>query len=102
MKIIWPRFGCRKSAIHLQHRRLLRLASKVDELAAYSRWHYCRAATTVVGGRRIAADHAADQPLPSRANARPVGVSLLVGLTLSIPAWKVNANNRPDQRHTPI
>jgi hypothetical protein len=36
------------------------------------------------GGRRIATDHAADQPLPSRTNAKPVGVFLLVGLTLGI------------------
>src|SRR5665647_3653980 len=102
MKIIWPPPRLPEERYSLTTPPITGLASKVDELAAYSRWHYCRAATTVLGGRRIAADHAADQPLPSQANARPVGVSLLVGLTLSIPAWKVNANNRPDQRHTPI
>jgi hypothetical protein len=87
-------------AIHLQHRRLLRLASKLDELGAYSCGHYCRTPTAVLGRRRVAADHAAGQPLPSRTNAKPVGVSLLVGLTLCIPGWKVNTNNGPNQRDT--
>ena len=57
-----PSDGRRKNIAHLQHGRLLRLAPNLYELGAYSCGHYRRSATAVLGRRRIAACHAADQP----------------------------------------